>query len=151
MSIIETLSNCQSADTKFTRLLKRYDPNKYDAEHVHYCRKEWISTLEGALENLVQAVDTLAAHSSDLEQVVLEGWQARVSMGENSLVEFCNKISRKVSSVPTPVNHLSADGSFRCNDTIQAARKASDDAVVDLVIIQEMAKTLSSEVKEIDD
>ena len=66
-------------------------------------------------------------------------------------MELCNKISRKVSSVPTPVNQQSADGSFRYNDTIQAARKASDDAVVDLVIIQEKAKTLSSEVKEIDD
>ena len=145
ISLVDTISNCQSADIKFARLLKRYDPSRYDEEVVHYHRNDWLD----ALDNLWEAVDAIAVRSSDLEHGVLLGWQAKASMVENSLMELSNKISRKVSSVPTPVNQQSADGdgSFRCNDAVQVARKASVDAEVNLKIVQEKAKTLSEEVK----
>ena len=151
MSIIDLLSKCQTAEKRFLRLIKRYDPSGYEVTLVYHKYSEWTKTLEDALENLIDAVDTLANNSSDLEQGVLEGWQSKVSSGESSLKELLNKIGRKISSMSTPAIQHPIGSTSHDNNVDHASRKAAVDAEVDLKIIREKAKTLSNEVKEVDD
>ena len=96
MSIVDIIFNCQSAEKRFIRLSRRYDPSGYDPVIVHHNGNEWMRALEEALDNLLDAIDALAIHSSALEQGILEGWQSKVSNEESSFKELCNKIGNKL-------------------------------------------------------
>ena len=103
------------------------------------------------MDNLWEAVDASTVCSSDLEQGILKGWQAKVNMEENSLRELLNKIDRKISLMSTPAIQHSGDGTSRDNNVDQAARKTAVDTEVDFKIIREKAVALSNEVKEAED
>ena len=146
MSVADARSNCVSAENRFKALERRFDPSRYDAAIVHHHQDKWIEDASEASDNLMQAVETLSLHDSSLQQGELQQWLSKVTQCENNLTELINNIGRKAATAVSSAVRPPAG-----NNVDNSARKAMVDVEVDYKIIEEKAKTLEKEIKEVDD
>ena len=158
-TLVDIKDACVTKVRRFTRLLRRFDPAVLQPIALMNNKSNWMSSVNDALEELVDAIEELCSkHGQTMGSTEVEVWKETIKRTEADFHKFINCLESRTAElsgsttdpmVPAPGPAIpSGDASYTQTQKIRAAQVDID---VDMQIISDEGTQLSKEIQNFDD